>query len=323
VSGDAQAAGSAGECGGHEPYMSRGLDGTQTEAKETLTMRLRDAKQMIGRIMPSFMKDKIRFWKQMKELDAIQRLECMTDNLRRKSDLFPSDIFDSHEIENMWSDSKREIDIFAIPDDTGGVNPGDRRAIYYLIGKLKPLSVLEVGTHIGASTIHIASALYMSQLRNGNNASLTTVDIADVNSPIGKPWMKYGSSKSPLEMIEAIRYRSFVEFITDTSLHYAANCERRFDFIFLDGDHSARTVYQEIPVALNLLNQNGIILLHDYFPNMKPLWSDDSVIRGPFVATERLRTEGANLTVLPLGKLPWPTKLQSNVTSLALLLRNE
>jgi len=226
-------------------------------------------------------------------------------------------------MESMWSDLKKKIDRFTIPDGTGGVNPGDRRAIYYLISKLKPSSVLEIGTHIGASTLHIASALYMSQIRNGNNATLTTVDIADVNSPVEKPWEKYGTSKSPLEMIQALNYGSFVEFIADTSLHYAANCERRFDFIFLDGDHSARTVYQEIPVALNLLNQNGVILLHDYFPNMKPLWSNGSVIPGPFLATERLRKEGANLTVLPLDKLPWLTKLQSNITSLALLLRNE
>ena len=33
--------------------------------------------------------------------------------------------------------------------------------------------------------------------------------------------------------------------------------------------------------------------------------------------------EGAGLAVLPLGALPWPTKLHSNVTSLALLLRNK
>jgi len=269
------------------------------------------------------MEVKIRIRKEMKELNAIQRLECKTDKLRRKSDLSLSNIFDSRNIESMWSDSKKDIDLFSVPDGTGAVNPGDRRAIYYLISNLEPLTVLEIGTHIGASTLYIASALYMSQIKNGNNASLTTVDIVDVNSPIEKPWIKYGTSHSPFEMIETLKYGSFVEFIADSCLHYAANCERRFDFIFLDGDHSAPTVYQEIPVALNLLNQNGVILLHDYFPDMEPLWSNGSVIPGPCCATERLLEEGANLTVLPLGKLPWPTKLQSKVTSLALLLRNE
>ena len=114
-----------------------------------------------------------------------------------------------------------------------------------------------------------------------------------------------------------------MEFITSTSLSYFTRCELRFDFIFLDGDHTAKTVYQEIPAALRLLNQNGVILLHDYFPNLKALWPNGSVIPGPFLATERLVKEGANLVVLPLGELPWPTKLQSNVTTLALLLRKE
>ena len=74
-------------------------------------------------------------------------------------------------------------------------------------------------------------------------------------------------------------------------------------------------------MALKMLNPNGVILLHDYFPGMKPLWSDGTVIPGPYLATERFVKEGINLTVLPLGELPWPTKLGSNVTSLALLLR--
>lgn len=60
--------------------------------------------------------------------------------------------------------------------------------MYYLIRKFKPLSVLEVGTHIGASTIH-------------------------------------------------------------------RKCEQTFGLIFLDGDHTAKTVYQEILAALRLLNK--------------------------------------------------------------------
>ena len=73
---------------------------------------------------------------------------------------------------------------------------------------------------------------------------------------------------------------------------------------------------------MNLLNDDGVILIHDYFPNLEPLWSNGSVIPGPFLATERLKNENANLVVFPLGELPWPTKLKSNITSLALLLRN-
>lgn len=281
-------------------------------------------KKLIVSMIPPFIKNRIRLQKELKLLRrnqrSAQRSECKADNLRTKDNLALSDIFTSHEIDSLWLNAEKEIKQFNIPDGTGGVNPGDRRAIFYLISAIKPISVLEIGTHIGASTLHIASALSKSSQEHVN---LTTVDIADVNSPIEKPWLKYGTTYSPIEMIDKLGYGSLVSFITDTSLGYAANCQRTFDFIFLDGDHSAKTVYQEIPVALNLLNQNGVILLHDYFPDMKPLWSNGSVIPGPFLATETLRIEGVNVSVLPLGKLPWPTKLSSHVTSLALLLRNE
>jgi len=273
--------------------------------------------------LKQFLKTRYQKSKDIKELNSIHQTGCETFNLRPKSDSSLENLFGPGEIEKMWNESKKEIDMFRIPDGSGGVNPGDRRAIYYLIGKFKPSSVLEVGTHIGASTVHIASALYMSQIRNGKNAHLITVDIADVNSTVTKPWLNYGTQHSPIEMIHKLNYGSFVSFVADTSIHYAASATQKFDFIFLDGSHTADTVYQEIPMALKMLNPNGVILLHDYFPGMKPLWSDGTVIPGPYLATERFVKEGINLAVLPLGELPWPTKLGSNVTSLALLLRKD
>ena len=63
------------------------------------------------------------------------------------------------------------------------------------------------------------------------------------------------------------------------------------------------------------------MLLHDYFPHLKPLWANGTVIPGPYLALERLRREGAALAAVPLGALPWATKLDSTLTSLALLAR--
>ncbi len=70
-----------------------------------------------------------------------------------------------------------------------------------------------------------------------------------------------------------------------------------------------------------MLNEGGVILLHDFFPGMRSLWPDGAMLPGPALAVERLRSEGAGVEALPLGELPWPTKLGSNVTSLALLSR--
>ena len=37
-----------------------------------------------------------------------------------------------------------------------------------------------------------------------------------------------------------------------------------------------------MPRALKLLRPSGVILLHDYFPGLRPLWSDGSMIAGPY-----------------------------------------
>jgi predicted O-methyltransferase YrrM len=200
------------------------------------------------------------------------------------------------------------------------VNPGDRRAIYYLVRHFRPRAVLEIGTHIGASTLHIAAALREGEGADPSSSHVTTVDIVDVNDPHSKPWVKYGAEYSPLEMAQRLGLDRRVTFVESGSLDYLSSSAEHYDFIFLDGDHAARTVYQELPAALKLLGGEGVILLHDYFPNLQPLWHGGNVIRGPWLATERLRSEGADFTVVPLGDLPWPTKLDSCTTSLALVV---
>jgi predicted O-methyltransferase YrrM len=281
---------------------------------------------MMKRLQASFpeARSRLRRWKGTVQLILAPRLECRTENLRPFSEEARLDQhFGSREIESVFIESTRVIDGFGIPDGTGGVNPGDRRAIFYLIAALQPRSVLEVGTHIGASTLFIAAALDAFQRSHGLEARLTTVDIEDVNSPASRPWLRFGSTRSPREMLESINCAGFVRFVTNSASRFALECGEKFDFIFLDGDHTARTVYQEVPMALSLLNPNGVVLLHDYFPDLSPLWSGAPVIPGPYLATEKLRREGARIRVLPLGSLPWATKRDSRTTSLALLLRDD
>lgn len=280
-------------------------------------------KRTISNLAPEFLRAKLLFGPEQEALAAVPTIACSGDRLAHRRSISLSAIFNDHEIEASWAASKSQIDIFTIPDGSGGVNPGDRRAIYYLISHFRPSSVLEIGTHIGASTLHIAAALDMTSISKSKQASLTTVDVLDVNDAGKAPWQRFGTDLSPREMVSKINDGSFVEFVTDTSLHYAANCGRKFDFIFLDGDHSGPTVYREIPAVLPLLTDHGVILLHDYFPMLKPLWSDGSIIPGPRLATQRFAKEKSNFVALPLGALPWPTKRQSNVTSLALLVRNQ
>ncbi len=193
---------------------------------------------------------------------------------------------------------------------------------------LQPTNVLEIGTHIGASTLHIAAALHEQLPDLGSR--LTTVDVRDVNFAEVQPWLHYDALYSPKDMLERVGLGDRVRFEVSDSVEFLERSEESYDLIFLDGDHSAAAVYGEIPLAVKRLSQDGVILLHDYFPELEPLWPEDrvgktmnhlAVIPGPFLAVQRLMREDAGVVALPLGELPWPTKLGTNITSLALLVR--
>jgi predicted O-methyltransferase YrrM len=251
--------------------------------------------------------------------DRLPDVACDTRALAPLRDFDRKAAFERADLADEWRAVEERIATLGISNRAGGVNPGDRRALYYLLKHLRPRSVLEVGTHVGASTVHISTALAALSAASQEPRQLTTVDIVDVNDPVGKPWLALGSAHSPAAMIEKLGHSGLVTFVAKSSLDYLAEGDQRFDLIFLDGFHTATHVLKEIPAALGKLAQGGYVLLHDYYPNQRPLWADGHVERGPFLACEKLRNAGAAIEVLPFGALPWPTKVGSNVTSLALL----
>jgi predicted O-methyltransferase YrrM len=279
-------------------------------------------RQFATTLIPECCKQKIRGYRDVGHLKRFRSHSCDLTNLRSQSTINVNQLLDPSKFESEWERLTHSIAQFSIPEKARTINSGDRKALYYLVRGLKPKAALEVGTHIGISTIHIAAALRSCEIEDNQIRELTTVDIRDVNSTSNMPWKEYGMVHSPLQMIKELGFEGFVKFVTSRSVDYAAGCNRKFDFVFLDGDHAAATVYAEIPLMLKLLNNGGVIVLHDYFPDGKPLWSNKSAVEGPFLAVKRFRDEGTSLSVLPLGSLPWPTKLNSNITSLALLAKD-
>lgn len=265
---------------------------------------------------------RVSLMKERRDLGRVSGVSCDTSLLGRPLDAASrAAAFTSPALDADWARVSGELDALAVTQKAGGVNPGDRRALYYLLRHLGTRSVLEVGTHVGASTVHVVAALRDNAAElPGEPARMVTVDISDVNDPATRPWVQWGSTHAPAEMVRRLGGADWVSFVTRDSVDYLAAAEERFDLIFLDGNHSARTVYREVPTALRLLNPGGVLLLHDYYPGLRPLWSDGSLIAGPVLGTERLRAEGARFTVLPLGELPWQTKRGSRVTSLALVV---
>jgi predicted O-methyltransferase YrrM len=294
------------------------VEGTPARWIRNKAMRIREK---LRKLVPLSISVYARTRAESKHLKKLGKMPIDTSKLSIK--IGPRElqkIFSSADSDEEWPDVEREVSSLNL-GKVGGLNFGDRRALYYLVRHFRPQSVLEVGTHVGASTVNALAALrHCSSQDHNDSRKLTTVDIRDVNDARSRPWKTFGSKYSPKEMSEIMGVPDLVEFIATPSIHYLSTCTDGFDFIFLDGNHAATTVYQEVPLALSVLNKDGVILLHDFFPNLKPLWSYKNVIPGPWLAIQRMQQEGANFQVLPIGELPWMTKHNSKVSSLALLV---
>lgn len=245
------------------------------------------------------------------------KLNFDTSALKPANTLDPSQIWNDPLIAQDWEKDHAALrDIMTEEHMNGGVNPGDQRALYYLTRALQPKNFLEVGTHIGASTMFIACAL-----RANGDGRMTSVDIYDVNDPETANWNYYGAADSPRQALTKAGCEDLVTFSAEGALPFIQRTDQTFDFIFLDGDHKAAAVYKEIAAALKILAPGGVILLHDVFPDGRPLYPDNNIIHGPWQAALRIHKEVPSLKILPLGNLPWPTKQGVNTTSLALAVR--
>jgi len=273
-------------------------------------------KKLIAFFLPEIIKSYIRIIKNKINLSKCSKNICNTEKLREVDNNFCEEIFNSSKINNDWENKMRiNLSFLNLPDDNQGINKGDQKAIYYLIKGLKINSVLEIGTHIGVSTYYFANALKDVD----NDYNIVTVDIIDVNDINIKHWENFGATSSPLSLLEIGGLSDNVDFIKSNSVDYMKSCTQNFDLIFLDGSHEAEVVYNEIPLALSLLNPNGIILLHDYYPNNKPIWNNNIILPGPYLATDRYNNEGVDFKTIPFGDLPWQTKNNSNSSSLAII----
>lgn len=254
------------------------------------------------------------------QVSRLPRRDIDSTKLRGRNDIDLAALLNSPDAARDWAEDHSAIRaLFGDDNLMGGVNPGDRRAVYTLVHALKPHGILEVGTHIGASTLYMTRALLHHRIQD--HTKITTVDVVDVNHPITGPWRRVGLPKAPRDLAKNLHCEDLIFFTAVRSQEFLESTHQTFDFIFLDGDHSARTVYEEVAAALPLLRPGGIVLLHDFYPQGRALFPDGNVIYGPFRAIDRILRENPDMDVLPLGDLPWETKQGSRKTSLALLVK--
>ena len=122
-----------------------------------------------------------------------------------------------------------------------------------LIKKFKVRKLLEIGTNQGHTTKIITDKF--------PNLEITTVDPGDkvsLSERLSSQKKEYMSQEKIGCMVNG--YKN-VEVIKEDFLEIQFN--KKFDFIFIDGNHSYNHVVEDTKKALTLIEKNGIITWHD------------------------------------------------------------
>ena len=283
---------------------------------------MRILKRLVRNILPARVHGALRRVVHSRRLDRVPVMAADLAPLPGAAEISFPELLRGDGMADGWEKAKIAInEVFEDVPGSHAIDPESRRAIFHLIRRFQPRSVLEIGTNRGASTLHAAMA--MREYRNaGHPPRLVTVDLFDVNDPATAEAKRYRISTPPREMLARLDCADLVEFAIARSTDYLNGRETEFDFILLDHAPAADVAYRDIVLAIRALRPGGQVLIHSYFPGGKPLRTGERVNSDSCLALRRLRRQGVGLVALPLGPLPWPAKPDgSNLTSLALLAR--
>jgi len=162
----------------------------------------------------------------------------------------------------------------------GSIKFPDAYIIKLLLDTYKPQNILEVGSFLGFST------RWLLELSNKWNAKVSAVDPNIRHRIFDNPrdYVQQLNSKYYNETLEIItaffgelnfdiykKYRNSEPKLDKKQVDELlikidmidSGWNRNFDFIFIDGDHSYKSVISNFEVAFNLVNKGGCIVFHD------------------------------------------------------------
>lgn len=124
------------------------------------------------------------------------------------------------------------------------------RTIYDLMRAIRPANSLEIGLAWGGSAIHILSAL-----RDNGAGHHTALD------PMQASWSDIGVSEP--ERLGLGSYLTCLYERSDVGLPRMIAGGRRFQFIFIDGDHRFDGVFVDFHFCQQLLDVGGVLMFDD------------------------------------------------------------
>ncbi|MCB0214598.1 MAG: hypothetical protein KDJ52_34985, partial [Anaerolineae bacterium] len=186
-------------------------------------------KKQLKKFAPAWLMNQWIIFNEQTRLNRLNQLNCDTTPLANINQINLADLFYTHTHEDEWQHVQEQMRRVS-PSHSGGANTGSYKALYCLIRYLAPASILEIGTRLGVSAAYMALGLKTAcRTAPTQELRLVTVDIEDVNDPHTRPWARYGSKYSPVDMMAELECAHFVTFITANSLDFIAKKEAGYD----------------------------------------------------------------------------------------------
>ena len=206
----------------------------------------------------------------------------------------------SFEIDTFNDYKKDNKNIFHSSNKSEAISFIDQYLIKEIVTELKPKKILEIGTFIGASSLVIGKTLKILNV----SFTIDTVDINDVNSKDFKEFINknYFIDLTPFEIFKKNHIENNINFFTYKSYDFFKMNKNKYDFIFIDGSHQFKDVYDDICNSLKILNKYGLILIHDYYYSKNKV-NNKIISYGPYFALKKILNENHNLELLPLKEL--------------------
>jgi predicted O-methyltransferase YrrM len=243
-----------------------------------------------------------------REAIALRSVASFDADFSRLRALQPGEVaaaLDAGELDEEWVAVRRTLEDLRIWNAPGTTGADDIEPLYRLARHFRARSILEVGTHIGGSTIALATAMRKHAGTDVRSCRLVSVDVIDVNDRERGPWIAAGATAPPGDCMRDLGLDATVAFRTSDSIEFLRDCTDAFDFVFFDGDHAAKTVYREIGLVAARLAPDAIVALHDYSTRVVfSTYDDGRTIPGPHLATRRVISENPSLAVIPVSRLP-------------------
>ncbi len=157
-------------------------------------------------------------------------------------------IYQDLHIDKMFVNSLNSL--YAHPDYRGSADTGVKNLLFSLTISIRPYRVLEIGAHVGTTTLIL---LYALKLNNYGKVFAIEPQEHFFNKLVH--CVEFAGLKDYLHAIKG--------FSTDPSVLEQLKRESPFDIIYIDAKHDKKEVVRELAIYYPMLVDNGLFVLHD------------------------------------------------------------